>query len=125
MPEVLGALRLTEVETLAVVDALDWSVRERVERRVVGVRGVFDRAIDELSGVFVEHVQHLRLDKDLEVLAQALEAEAGRFENAVELQSRLVEEADERGEERVIRRLRAHLALYQNGQSCCGPLETN
>lgn len=50
MLEVLGALRLTEVGTLAVVDALDWSVRERVERRVVGVRGVFDRAIDELSG---------------------------------------------------------------------------
>jgi hypothetical protein len=28
MLEVLGALRLTEVGSLAVVDALDWSVRE-------------------------------------------------------------------------------------------------
>jgi hypothetical protein len=92
----------------------------RVERRVVGVRGVFDRAIDELSGVFVEHVQHLRLDEDLEVLAQALEAEAGRFENAVELQSRLVEEADERGEERVIRRLRAHLACTRTAHPAAG-----
>ena len=34
--------------------------------------------------------------ENAETLAMAI-AEAGRFENAVELQSRLVEEADERG----------------------------
>ena len=41
-------------------------------------------------------------------------------ENAVALQSRLVEEAEQRGEESLLQRLRAHLALYQNSQSCCG-----
>ena len=57
--------------------------------------------------------------ENAETMAMAM-AEAGRFENAVALQSRLVEEAAQRGEEPLLQRLRAHLALYRRGQSCCG-----
>jgi multidrug resistance efflux pump len=57
--------------------------------------------------------------ENAETMAMAM-AEAGRFENAVALQSRLVEEAEQRGEEPLLQRLRAHLALYRRGQSCCG-----
>ena len=54
-----------------------------------------------------------------ETLAMAL-AEAGRFEDAATLQRGLIEQAEAKGENRALPRLRRHLLLYQGYQACCG-----
>ncbi len=54
-----------------------------------------------------------------ETLAMAL-AEAGRFEDAAELQRGLIEQAESRGDARSLPRLRRHLGLYQAYRACCG-----
>lgn len=55
-----------------------------------------------------------------ETLAMAL-AEAGRFEQAIEIQRRLVEEVGAAGDAAVVARLRTVLALYEGGEPCCPP----
>jgi len=54
-----------------------------------------------------------------ETLAMAL-AQADRFDEAVQLQRRLVGEAESRGDARVLERLGRELELYEAGRACCG-----
>ncbi len=53
-----------------------------------------------------------------ETLAMAY-AEAGRFQDAVEWQTKLLEKVPEDADPRGLERLRGNLALYEAGQRCC------
>ncbi|MCP3962175.1 MAG: tetratricopeptide repeat protein [bacterium] len=53
-----------------------------------------------------------------ETLAMAF-AEAGSFEEARQLQTGLLAQAEARGDQRSLPRLRHHLALYERGEACC------
>ena len=54
-----------------------------------------------------------------ETLAMAF-AEAGSFDEARQLQAGLLAQAEARGDQRSIPRLRHHLELYERGEACCG-----
>ncbi|MEM7351746.1 MAG: tetratricopeptide repeat protein [Acidobacteriota bacterium] len=53
-----------------------------------------------------------------ETLAMAF-AETGRFAEAIELQASLVTQAETKGDQRSLTRLRRHLGLYEAGEACC------
>lgn len=55
-----------------------------------------------------------------ETLAMAF-AEAGRFEEAIKLQTGLVEQAQAKGDTQVLPTLRRNLRLYQERRACCDP----
>ncbi len=55
-----------------------------------------------------------------ETLAMAL-AEAGRFDEAVEIQNRLIAEVGSAADPALLARLRTVLSLYQRGEACCPP----
>ena len=97
-----ASLAITHTLARLLASASDRSVRD-------GPRAV------ELATQAVTAVSSL---EHAETLAMAL-AQDGRYDEAAQLQRRLIAEADTRGDTRVLARLRLHLELYENQSACC------
>jgi tetratricopeptide (TPR) repeat protein len=75
---------------------------------------------EQALGIASQLMQLEQRPEHTETLAMAL-AETGRFEEAIEHQTKLLEGAESAKRERVIPRLRANLERYQRGEACRDP----